>query len=309
MKLGIYIDYANLSINSKKINGFKDRNEIDEHVCKVIDSIEKYVEQYKKNKKITIVEKKAYVLPDKSFGKPEEKLSKHGIQVIRVKNAGYKKTDAMKENNSSRRDDSVLMDDVRKSIQNNSIHGVIVVSNDGDFASLGEKVIHEGRYFWSAVYEGKGVKPSSKLMKQSEICLHIKDILNNSESGDADEELIEDDDCNYNGERLEFYKEKKRILVYPIQRKNISLGRRSIRRNHIPNIDLTSFDIDKVISRQHANIYKVGKKIIFSIDNNCTRGTWYKLQPKIANQQFELEVNETVVLGSADGFAMIYRND
>lgn len=310
MNVVMFIDYANLFINFSKIYNTSEHEFIEKKICECVNKTTAFV----KKKRINIVGKVAYVLPDKSFGSPEARLQTLAtIKVVRVVEDKAKKNEVMKEMNASRADDKALSHGVINMIQNKNIHGIMIISNDNDFSEVGKKVRYEGKYFYTGIVnaktsKGQVIRGGSQLMKMSDEWFPLYDILENKDEGEClghDIEPVEHE----KGPRLDFYQNGQLIISYPINKKNISIGRRSLRRNHVPNIDLTDFDVEKVVSRQHAEICKIGQKLIFSIHNNCTRGTWIGRKASKAGEQSVLNANIPVLLGARQGgVIMVYKD-
>lgn len=319
MNFALFIDYANLFHNIQSLYGTNDRDEIEEKICECINKMEIYVKTLQKNKTVNIVGKIAYVLPNKVYGNPANKLMERTNTVVRiVKENRIRKTEQMKLTEESRNDDKELSRGIINIIKDNRINGVIVISNDNDFSNVAQQVQYVGKYYWCGALEGK----CRNNKKRRVICgRHVKyisdrwlplyDILQNYDEGEVLDEIesINEEEILKQGPRLEIFKDRKLIVSYPINKKTISIGRRSLRRNHIPNIDLTEFDKEKIVSRQHANIHKVGDKLIFAIDSKCSRYTWYKTLPRKSGTQFTLEPDQAVVLGDRDGFVLFYKVD
>ena len=318
MNFALFIDYANLFHNIQNLYGTNDRDAIEEKICECINKMTEYVKTLYKNKTVKIVGKIAYVLPDKVYGNPTKKLMEKTNTVVKIVEEDRScKTHQMKITEESRNDDKELSRGVINVIKDSRVNGVIVISNDNDFSNVAQQVQYVGKYYWCGALEGK----CQNNKKRRVICgRHIKnisdrwlplyDILQNNDEGEVLEEIesIKEEEID-KGPRLEIFKDKKLVVSYPINKKNISIGRRSLRRNHIPNIDLTEFDREKIVSREHANIYKVGDRLIFSIDSKCSRYTWYKTLPRKAGTQFTLEPDQAVVLGDRDGFVLFYKVD
>lgn len=320
MNFALFIDYANLFHNIQNIYGIdsRDSNLIEDKICECINKTTQYVENLYKNKKVKIVGKVAYVLPDKVYSNPAKKLKeKAGIIVKLVEEDRTSKTDIMKKTEQSRNDDKELARGVINVIKDDRINGVIVISNDNDFENLAYQVQGFAKYFWCGAMEGKYHKNKDKVLfcgkrikNVSDRWLPLYDILEGKDEGEVLETIISlDQNEEILGPRIEIFKDMELVVSYPINKKNISIGRRSLRRNHIPNIDLTEFDKEKIVSRQHANINRKGDKLIFSVDPNCSRFTWYKTLPRTSGSTFILEPNEAVVLGDRDGFVMFYKID
>lgn len=321
MKIAILIDYANFFISIKRVHGLKDINEIEDKICSVINNVSKYIcENNEYNKKgVEVVMKKAFVLDDKSFGHPEDTLPKNNILVERVKDVNEKKTDVMKDMNQSRLDDEVLMEEGMKLSNTGVVDGILVVTNDGDFASLGEKLGYIGREFWVGAYEGKEennskdkgkyIRTATKLKNAADLVLPLKDIyegIDEAEAVEAWEEIIEEDIECIKGPRILIFRKGKIIAQYPVGKTLIGIGRRSTRRHYFPNIDLTEYDTEKIVSRQHAEIRKINNKLIFSVHKNCSRGTWVDRNPIFPLQQFILKPGMAVVIGDKTGFGIKY---
>lgn len=341
MNLVLFIDYANLYANiqrSYNLNLKKDREKIEDKICECINKTCDYVKTLYKNKTINVIERIAYVLPDKLYGdieknQPNEKLYKKAkIKVKRVKEEKRTKTAVMKGMEQSRNDDAELGRGVIEVIKCNDIDGVIVISNDGDFENLARQVIGYGKYYWCGSYEALNVykktrvdnkkkekqmriRCSHKLKVISDKVIPLYDILKSNDEGEIldPESLIEVineiEQDGISGPRIEIYKDKKMIVSYPITKKSINIGRRSLTRKHLPDIDLTEFDKDRIISRQHAIIHKIGPKVVFSICPECSSNTWYKTQPKMRGSSFILEEKKAVVLGKDNGFILFYNED
>lgn len=307
MKFSIYIDYASLFISTKKAYKIKDKNKLELQIYKIIMSVEKYLYEYFEGRDFEILEKKAFILPDKVFGMPEYTLGKKGIQFIRV-NDELKKSQYKKKLNLSRADDSALVSSASKDILEKKLSGIVVISNDYDFKTLAQMTINHGLYFCGAVNEGKGVSINKDFKNQCDIYLRIREILENSTDGYED--LNDFDEVNaVTGKRIEIYRNKQLILSYPLEsNKAITIGRRSTRRKILPNIDLTSFDKEKIISREHGIIDFNGNDIMYTVHDNCSRGTWYNLKAKSKGTRFLLSPNIPMILGDSKGFVLIYRN-
>lgn len=320
MNFALFIDYANLFHNIQNIYGIDSRNSslIEDKICECINKTTQYVKTLYKNKEVNIVGKVAYVLPDEVYGNPSKKLKeKAGIIVKVVKENRVAKTDIMKKTEQSRNDDKELARGVINVVKDDRINGVIVVSNDNDFENVAQQVQGFAKYFWCGAMEGKYHKNKNKAVRcgrriknVSDRWLPLYDILQNNDEGEVLDEIVSVEQNEVmSGPRLEIFKDMELVVSYPINKKNISIGRRSLRRNHIPNIDLTEFDKEKIISRQHAKINKIGDRLIFSVDENCSRYTWYKTLPRTVGSNFTLEPDQAVILGDKDGFVMFYKID
>lgn len=341
MNLVLFIDYANLYTNIQRSYNFnykKDREKIEDKICECINKTCDYVKTLYKDKTVNVIERIAYVLPDKCYGdigknQPNEKLyQKAKIRVKRVKEERRTKTAIMKGMEQSRNDDAELGRGVIDVVKCNGIDGVIVISNDGDFENLARQVIGYGKYYWCGSYEALNIyrktrvdnkkkekqmriRCSHKLKIISDKVIPLYDILEDNDEGEILDpegiiEVIESiEKGGISGPRIEIYKDKKMIVSYPITKRSISIGRRSLTRKHLPDIDLTEFDGEKIVSRQHAIIHKIGPKIVFSICPECSSNTWYKTQPKMRGSSFILEQKKAVVLGKDNGFILFYNED
>lgn len=314
MRFAMFIDYANLFESIKKVNKIKGNENIEKDICRNIKALSNYVEtSHKSNRnKIKLVAKITYVLPNKYYGKPELILPKEGIVVKRVKEERQKKTEHMKKMNASRADDAALKRDAQRMAEEYNLDGIIVVSNDGDFAELSAKMNFVGKDFWSGIFEGDKIRASRKLKNKSDRVLPIHEIASGADEGiplgmDEIAAAVEQDEVQ--GARIEIYKDRKFLFAYPLEGKTVSIGRRSLRRYHLPNIDLTDYDKEKIVSRQHGDVHIVGNRVLFSVHQNCTRGTWSGLQPKKPCEQFIMQPYEPVVIGDKNGFVILYAND
>lgn len=304
MRFSIYIDYPSLYISTSKINNFKtpkDKEKIEDELCKIILDVENYLIQYYKKKKVQIVEKKAFILPDPQFQISDEKLNNYGIESVRVK-CGLKKNENKKMVNGSRDDDYYLKLTALDSVKKNLVDGIVIISNDIDHAETGRQIIQAGKYFWIAVYEGKDTHVSRELKDTADICLPIQELSKKKEKKliNRKREFI------LKGKRLEFYKDGELKLTFPLNKKYYTLGRRSVRRNIIPNIDFADIDEEKILSREQGELFIIGDKLIFSVSENCTRGTWYCRKIKKPLEQFTVKENVPVILGDVNGFVMYY---
>ena len=51
-----------------------------------------------------------------------------------------------------------------------------------------------------------------------------------------------------------------------------------------------------------------GNDIMYTVHDNCSRGTWYNLKAKSKGTRFLLSPNIPMILGDSKGFVLIYRN-
>lgn len=311
MRFAVLIDYANFFISVKNDLKIKETAEVEKEICSIINSVCKYLSESNEynNKGIDIVIKKAFVLDDKSFGFPENTLPKSGIEVKRVYDKNEKKTESMKKMNQSRLDDEILMQEGMNLANKNVVDGVLVIANDGDYGSLAEKLGYIGRSFWAGVYKGPKTFVSGKLKNAADIVLPIKDIYEGIDEGEAVEALEEVAAVKMEevkGPRILIFRRGKIIIEYPVNKKLITIGRRSTRRHHFPQIDLTEHDKDKIVSRQHAEIRKINNRLIFLVHKNCSRGTWVDKNPIYPLQQFILKPGMAIVIGDKTGFGIKY---
>ncbi|WP_195469436.1 FHA domain-containing protein [Clostridium sp. D43t1_170807_H7] len=307
MKFSIYIDYASLFISTKNIYKFKSCDEIENYIYKAVTAIEEFIKIYFKNTQIQILEKKAFILPDKAFGFPEDTLGRRGINCIRVDDE-LKKSFYKKKLNLSRKDDPELIREAAKDILEKKLSGIIVISNDYDFKSLAKMTTNHGIYFCCAVNEGKGVTINRDFKKQCDIYIRIAEILKNNKL--EIEDITKHDSTELvSGRRIEIYKDKKLIKNYPVvSGKQMTIGRCSISRGIYPSIDLDAFDEEKIISREHGIIDVRGNEVMYVVHENCSRGTWYNLKAKKKGDRFLLSPNVPMVLGSSKGFVLFYRD-
>lgn len=308
----IVIDYASMYHSYQQVFDTKDTNIIENKVCESVKALEHYMKTLEPNTNIHIAGKVAYVLPNEIYGNPEKKLPKKaGIVIKRVNEQLKRKTTEMKQMNLSRNDDGVLMNDVISVIMNNSIQGVVLISNDNDFYELAMKVRKAAKVFWLASIDfkkdGVNLMPGYLLRNFSDKNIPLLEVLNGM-----------DVDLNRNEEELgdikpldissiDIYKGKKLINSYPIDRSVITLGRKSVSKRHLPNIDLSQFDDKKTISRIHAKIHVYKSNIIFCIDENASAPTWDGGNLKRAGEKFKLIENNPVILGKNKEFILVYR--
>lgn len=317
MNVVMFIDYANLFHNFQNIFDCDNQLFIENKICEcVIKTCE-----YLKVQGIHIAGKKAYVLPDEIYGKPKKNLwDRANILVEYVAEPMRRKTASMKQMVQSRADDKELARGVLTCLKDERLQGIMIVSNDNDFANVGEQVKYCGKDFFVGSIEakckrkGKHVRTGNLIKSVSNKTIPMFDILEQKDEGDyfdTPERMIAEELelSKESGPRLELYKNQNLILNYPINKNMIQIGRRSIRRHHLPHIDLTAFDKEKVVSRQHAEILKIGEKLIFSIHQNCSRGTWIGRKAASAGEQFVLQPDQPILLGDrTEGFVMVYRN-
>lgn len=307
MKFSIFIDYASLYNSASKIVNadlFEEKFKIEDCIIDIVIKLKKYLKKYYPYKKVEIVSTKAYILPDKHFNISENKLKKAEIEGIRV-SCDLIKSKTLKALNGSRLDDKYLKLGVVDNIEKNFIDGVVIISNDSDYIDICNAAINEGKYSWILYYESKNTSVKRELKESPDVALSITELL--SEKEEVYEKIKENNTHIISGKRLEFYRNNELVYQYPLKRKSLSLGRRSIRKNHIPNIDLTDIDKDKIISRYHADIHFVNdKRLVFCVNKDCSRGTWYNKKAKRPNEQFLVEEGYPILLGDKNGFLMYY---
>lgn len=307
----IAIDYAFVYHSFQSIYKTNDSNVIEEKVCEAISALERYVKNMIPGDRVHIAGKAAYVLRDEVYGNPENTLpSKANIIVKRVNESRKCKTKEMKDMNQSRVDDVVLMNDVIHVMNNKNIQGVILVSNDNDFYELATKVRRGAKNFWLASVDYKkndvNFKPGYLIKNYSDKCLPLLDIVNGIDSDiDREDEVIETKELDVSS--LDIYSNGRLITSYPLDRSVISIGRRSVRMRHLPNIDLSEYDNSKSISRMHASVYKSGLKLMFYIDDKCSAPTWDGATLKRAGEQFQIKPNHPIILGKQKKFVLVYR--
>lgn len=298
MKIGIFIDYANLFINIKNEYGFSSNEQVEKYINCMISKLEDYL--YLMNSELTSVDKTAYMLEDQGFGNPQDTLV--GIKVKKVK-SDYK-TDEMKKMNQSQHDDEVLMSDALESCEMFDV--ILVVSNDGDFSSLGKKIAsYTACNFWVGTYCGINCRPSRYLTSIADKVIPLDDLMNDIDEADAQE--VYEDPIVINDHYIAVYYKGRNIMNYPLDKDYINIGRRSLRKFHLPNIDLSEFDKEKTTSRQHCFICKSGNNIIFGVDDKCSRGTWVDKEPLKKGEQVILKPGMEIVIGDpSDGFGLEY---
>ena len=317
MNFVVFIDYANLFINIKNAYGLSNISNIEDKICECINKTTSYIKNCVPNREINILASIAYVLPDECFGNPSMKLKQNSGVVCRIVDEDRRYKDReMKEAILSRNDDRELARGIIDVIKDERVHGVFVISNDNDFIGSAEKVHSIGKYYWCGAFETKYKNNSEKriicgkkIRNISDKTIPIYDIMQGNDEGEVYNEILGlREDEKTIGPRLEIFKDGKLIVSYPINKKNISIGRRSLRRKHIPMIDLTEFDKEKIMSRQHANIRKVNNRLIFYVNDKCSRPTWYNSTHRVAGSQFTLEPDKATVMGDKDGFILFYKN-
>jgi len=314
MKFVLLIDYANLFINIKKNNEkVYTHTEVEQEIKKIIHALKaKLVKPNQYSKKgITIIKAIAFVLDNNGFGKPENSFTEDELVIKRVKSV--KKDESMKLMSQSQDDDDVLMKEGLAFVESGQADGVLVISNDGDFVSLGEKVQYVGRYFWVGVHEGVN-RAAYHLRQVADVVLPLHEIVKGDDEGIAlpvggalqDEQLTE-----ISGPHLAIYFRGKMILRYPIKadkpkHSTIEIGRRSSSRFHYPQVDLTDHDLEKIVSRQHAKLQIIGGRLLFSVHRECSRGTWKNGIRVYPCEQFFLEPGMQIVVGNNKGFGIQY---
>lgn len=309
MNFSIFIDYASLYISIaeiRKLNGMRDKEKIENILIDIVHKVEKYVAGYYPYKKVNINSIKAYILPDRQFDIKESKLFDARIEGVRVESPKFK-ADRLKSVNGSRDDDLWLKLGVTECLNNNESDGVVIISNDVDFHEICNLVRRDGKYSWIVYYESKDTYVKKELKESADVALPIDELLSLKE---AESKVRPKEERKYKskprGKRLEFYKDNELVKVYSLKRKSVSLGRRSVRRNHIPNVDFTEIDYDKILSRYHGDVHIIGEKIVFCVNEKCTRGTWYGKKAKRPNEQFAVKEGQPVLLGDKNGFVMYY---
>lgn len=308
----IAIDYANMYHSYQKVFNTNDTNVIEDKICESVIALEQYMKTLDPNTDINIAGKVAYVLPNEVYGCPEKTLPKKaGIVIKRVDEQLKRKTTGMKQMNLSRNDDGVLMSEVISVMMNNGIQGVTLISNDNDFYELAMKVRKSAKNFWLASIDfkqdGVNVMPGHLLKNFSDKNIPLLEVLNGV---DVDVNRIEEeleDIKPLEIPSIDIYKGKKLINSYPIDRSVITLGRKSVSKRHLPNIDLSQFDDKKTISRIYAEIHAYKSDLIFCIDKNASSPTWNGAKLKKAGEKFKLIENKPVILGKNKDFILVYR--
>ena len=309
MKFAVLVDYANLFITVKETKGLKKPEDVEKEIHRIFSALQKKLEQPhtfgKRKKVIETVAFVCYVLDLPSFGNPEAAYRDLNIKVKRIQPTG--KTDKMKIMNQSQDDDSVLMKDGSALALKGGIDGILLLSHDGDFISLGEQLDQMGKLFWIGTYEVTQ-RASRMLRNRANVVLPLHEIVEDIEEGQAipEEEIVADEEI-ITGPHLEIFYRKQVILRYPIYKTPITLGRRSASLFHYPQVDLTEFDREKVVSRRHATITPIGNRLLFAVDSNCTRGTWRDQKRVYRGEQFFFEPDMKIVIGSSKGFGIRYR--
>lgn len=309
MRLAILIDYANIFISLKKSLKLKQTKEIEEEIIKIVEATKKKLAKPNPHSKkgIQIAETHAFVLDDPNFGRPENVLPQFGINIERVSDG--KKSQEMKDMNQSRADDDALMRKALELIQSGKADGIFIFSNDGDFVSVGKKVQYIGRYFWTGIYESEMVRAAFRLKKEADVVVPLQEMVTDASEGIAlpvTEEVVREAAEEITGPHLEVYYNGEMILTYPLDKKVIEIGRRSTSRLHYPHVDLTDYDKERIVSRQHAKIQRVGNHLLFSVHKECSRGTWKDRKIVYPGEQFFLEPDMRIILGSERGFGLLY---
>ncbi|GMK41943.1 hypothetical protein PCCS19_50020 [Paenibacillus sp. CCS19] len=308
MKFLILIDYANLFINIKNNTEARAVSEIEHEIGRILTALKQNLSrpsQYSK-KGITVIRTQAFVLDEPGFGRPEDGLANYGVSVTRVNSK--KKTDAMKAMNQSRDDDDELMKVGLEAVRKGEVEGVLVVSNDGDFSSLGEKIQFAGRLFWVGAYEGR-VRASGRLRRIADAVLPLHELVKGVDEGIAlplDESTQREQVQEIQGAHLNIYYAGKVIMRYPVKDKTIEIGRRSTSRFHYPHVDLTDHDTNRIVSRQHAKLQLFGNRLLFTVHDECTRGTWRDGAIVYPCEQFFVDKETKIVIGSNRGFGIQY---
>lgn len=307
----IAIDYANMYHSYQKVFNTNDTSIIEDKICESVIALEKYMKTLEPNTHINIAGKVAYVLPNEVYGYPEKTLPrKAGVVIKRVKEPLKRKTKEMKEGNLSRDDDGALMGEVI-SVMNKGVQGVALISNDNDFYELATKVRKSAKSFWLASIDfkqdGVNLMPGHLLKNFSDKNIPLLEVLNgvDVDLNRSEEEL--EDVKPLDIPSIDIYKGKKLINSYPIDRSVITLGRKSVSKRHLPNIDLSQFDDKKTISRIHAEIHAHKSDLIFCIDKNASAPTWYGVKLKKSGEKFKLIENKPVILGKNKEFILVYR--
>lgn len=312
MKFGIFIDYANFFGSIRNNLKLTKTEDVENEICKTINKLVSYIstpnEHYKKG--VQVVKVIAYVLNDKFYGTPENTLPKHGIEVKRVYDANSSKTQEMKDINQSRLDDETLMRDAVELATSNKSDGILVVTNDADYYSLGEKLGNSGRLFWAGIYEGKKTTAGKRLKWIADTVLPLQDIAEGKDEGTPIATALDEVACvmeeKIEGPHILVYRKGQVISKHPINKNTIGIGRRSSSRFYFPQVDFTDYDDERIISRQHAVIYRVGNRVIFTVHPNCTSGTWLNKKAIRPHEQFLLKPGMLIIIGNKNGFGIEY---
>ena len=308
----IAIDYASMYHGFQSVFSTRDSIIIENKICESIHALERYVKNLDPKSQIHIAGKVAYVLPNEVYGSPEKTLPKKaGVVIKRVNEPLEKKTLKMKQMNLSRRDDEVLTNEVISVMKNNNIQGVILISNDNDFYELAMKVRKSAKDFWLASIDfkrdGVNLMPGQLVKNFSDKNIPLLEVLNGAdlELTRSEDELEDIESLNMSS--IDIYKGKRLIISYPMDRSEITIGRKSVSKKHLPNIDLSQFDEKKNISRMHGTIQVSKTQVVFNIDKDASAPTWDGMRLKRSGEKFNLIPNRPVILGKNKEFMLVYR--
>jgi uncharacterized LabA/DUF88 family protein len=256
MRFAMLIDYANTFHNIKKNNKLTQNvhQAVEEEVERIVQAAKQYVEK----QNMTLVKTIAIVLHPAGLGKPEKRFKEHNIDVMMVQNTG--KTSRMEKMNQSRPDDAKLIELGGEMIKNDEADGIIVVSNDQDFASLGRTVRQMGGLFWVGIHEGKKQRTSTELKHAAQKLLRLHELVKGVDEGiplPQDHEAVSEQTKPIKGPHFALFQNGEIIMRYPINRIITEIGRRSTKLLHHPEIDLTDFDEHRYLSRKHAYVESV----------------------------------------------------
>jgi hypothetical protein len=84
--------------------------------------------------------------------------------------------------------------------------------------------------------------------------------------------------------------------VFPLSEQQMLIGRRDIKRGVLVELDLTSYDSRKVVSRRHASIEKDGKEY-YLVDLSSTTGTKVNGKRLTPNEKYCLKNNDLIEFG------------
>lgn len=303
MRVLLLVDFANLysSCQSDTSGNAGDR------LIAVLERLRRYLESHTTAclRGAVIAHAEIAVLDDQKWRprwKPLEKpLSASGFHISRIRHAPL--STGEKRQQVSAGDDDHLIHVART--RWSEFDAVVLLSNDGDYAETVHRLRTEaGIPAIVGSYETSQSLLAIKLRHAASEVLPLRDI---ADENDHPTPLSEQSPIpELNGTAIQLWRDGAMILNFPLDRDRVEIGRRSVRRGHFPDVDLTDYDSERCISRRAiylrrnvADGWKVG------VHAECRSAVWLDGAPLAPGVVADLSAGSEVVLAERVGITFL----